>query len=111
MKKKEPLSKMFVVEQGGFQYAVAEGDRIRVPRIDVQEGTEITLGRVLMMRNGDTVKVGTPHVDGAEVRAKVVGHGKYDKIFVMKKRRRKNYKRKSGHRQGFTTVQITSVSA
>ncbi len=102
---------MFVVEQGGFQYTVAEGDRIRVPRIDAQEGAEITLGKVLMMRDGDAVKVGTPQLEGAAVRATIVGHGKCKKIFVMKKRKRKNYKRKSGHRQAFTTIQITSAVA
>jgi large subunit ribosomal protein L21 len=100
-----------VVEQGGFQFKVSEGDTIKVPLLDVDQGSEVVLERVLLVGEGDSMKIGTPTVDGAEVRAKVLDHGKEDKILVIKKKRRKDYKRKNGHRQPFTTLQITSINA
>ena len=100
-----------IVEQGGFQYKVSEGDTITVPLLDGEKGDEITLKRVLLVGEGDAVKVGTPTVEGAEVRAKIVDHGKNDKVLIMKKKRRKDYKIKKGHRQDYTQLQITSISA
>jgi large subunit ribosomal protein L21 len=100
-----------IVEQGGFQFRVAQGDTIRVPLVEAEKGQEITLDKVLLVGDGDTVKVGTPLVSGAKVMAKVVEHGKGKKILVMKKHRRKDYKRKNGHRQDFTQIQITSITA
>ncbi|MBD3391117.1 MAG: 50S ribosomal protein L21 [Chitinivibrionales bacterium] len=100
-----------VVEQGGFQFTVTEGDTIRVPSVDADEGKEISLDRVLLVRDGDAVKVGTPEVKGAKVRAKVMGNGKGPKVLVVKKKRREDYKRKNGHRQPFTRLQITSIKA
>ncbi len=100
-----------IVEQGGFQYKVAEGDTINVPLIDAEEGAEISLGRVLLLQNGDDLKIGAPVVDGAAVKAKVVAHGKDKKVLVIKKKRRKDYKRKNGHRQDYTRIEITSISA
>ncbi len=101
---------MTIIEQGGFQYKVAEGDTISVPLINAEKGDEITLDRVLLVSKDDAVTVGTPVVDGAEVKAKVVEHGKDKKVLVMKKKRRKDYKLKNGHRQDFTQLQITSIS-
>ena len=101
---------MTIIEQGGFQFKVAEGDTINVPFIDAEQGTEITLDRVLLVSKDDAVTVGTPVVEGAEVKAKVVEHGKDKKVLVMKKKRRKDYKKKNGHRQDFTQLQITSIS-
>ena len=100
-----------VVEQGGFQFTVSEGDTIRVPLVESDEGNEIAIDKVLLIRSGDSVKVGTPEVEGAKVSAKIVGHGKAKKILVVKKKRRKDYKRRTGHRQDFTQLQITSISA
>jgi large subunit ribosomal protein L21 len=99
-----------IIEQGGFQYKVSEGDKIQVPFIKAEEGEEITLDRVLLVSKDDDVTVGTPIVEGAEVKAKVIVHGKDKKILVMKKKRRKDYKVKNGHRQDFTQLQITSIS-
>lgn len=98
-----------VVEQGGFQYTVKEGDVIEVPSIEAEAGSEIAMDRVLLVKDGDAVKIGTPVVEGAEVRAKVVEHTKGDKVTIMKKRRRKDYKRKTGHRQNYTKVQVISI--
>jgi large subunit ribosomal protein L21 len=100
-----------IVEQGGFQYKVSEGDTIKVPMIEAEKDAEIALEKVLMIGNGDQVKIGSPLVEGAVVKAKVVDHGKYRKAVIMKKKRRKGYKRKTGHRQTFTKLKITSISA
>lgn len=104
--------KMFtIVEQGGSQFKVSEGDTLKVPFIaDVEEGKEITLDRVLLVSKDDAVTVGTPIVAGAEVKAEVVEHGKDKKVLIIKKKRRKDYRRKNGHRQDFTRIKITSVS-
>jgi large subunit ribosomal protein L21 len=100
-----------IVEQGGFQYKVSEGDTIKVPMIQAEKDAEIALEKVLMIGNGDQVTIGSPLVEGAVVKAKVVDHGKYRKVVIMKKKRRKGYKRKTGHRQTFTKLKITSISA
>ncbi|MGD9201010.1 MAG: 50S ribosomal protein L21 [Chitinispirillia bacterium] len=99
-----------VVEQSGFQFKVTEGDTIRVPLIEAEKGKEITLDRVLLIGEGESITVGTPTVEGAEVKAKVIDHGKNKKVMVMKKKRRKDYKLKKGHRQDYTQLQITSIS-
>jgi large subunit ribosomal protein L21 len=105
-------SPMFtIIEQAGFQFKVAEGDTIRVPRMQAEQGSEVTLGKVLMVCNGDQTKIGSPAVDGAIVKAKVLEHGKADKVLIMKKKRRKDYKVRRGHRQTFTKLQITSIAA
>lgn len=98
-----------IVECGGFQYKVAVGDVIEVPLMKEDEGAEVTLERVLAtIEQGESV-FGTPTVDGVTVKAKVVGHGKGRKVLVIKKRRRKDYKRKNGHRQDYTKLEITSI--
>jgi large subunit ribosomal protein L21 len=110
-KKKQTEPLVSVVEQGGFQFTVSEGDTIRVPHLDAEAGKEIALDRVLLIRGQGAVKVGTPEVEGATVRARIIEHGKARKVLVIKKKRRKDYKRKNGHRQPFTQLQITSISA
>jgi large subunit ribosomal protein L21 len=100
-----------VVEQGGFQFRVSEGDTIRVPRIEAEAGSEVSLDRVLLVGEGESVKIGAPVVEGAEVKATVVDHGKDDKVLVVKRKRRKDYKRKNGHRQPYTRLQIKTISA
>ena len=101
---------MTIVEQGGFQFKVSEGDTINVPLIDAETGSEITIDRVRLVDDGTTVKIGTPVVDGVVVKAEVVDHGKDDKVLVIKKHRRKDYHRKNGHRQNFTNIRITSIT-
>lgn len=100
-----------IVEQGGFQYKVSEGDTIKVPKIEAEKESEISFDKVLMIQNNDEVKIGTPIVEGAVVKAKVVDHGKYRKIVIIKKKRRKGYKRKTGHRQMFTKLKVISITA
>lgn len=100
-----------VVETGGKQYKVTEGDVIFVEKLDVEEGAEVTLDKVLMAGEGDAVKVGTPVVEGATVTAKVVKNGKSKKVVVFKMKRKKNYRRKKGHRQPYTKLEITAVNA
>lgn len=99
-----------IVECCGFQYKVSEGDIIRVPHIDAEQDAEITLEKVLMTQDGEKSVIGAPVIQGASVKAKVLGHGRYAKILVMKKKRRKDYLRKNGHRQSFTRLQITSIN-
>ena len=100
-----------IVEQGGFQYKVSEGDVIEVPLVKGEAGQELILDRVLLISEGDDVKVGTPVVAGAEVKAEIVEHGRIKKVMIIKKNRRKDYQRKNGHRQDFTTIKITAVKA
>ncbi len=94
-----------VIETGGKQYIVKEGDVIRVEKLDAQPKSEISFDKVLMV--GD--KVGNPYVENAKVEAKVIRTAKAKKIIVFKFKRRKGYKRKKGHRQYFTEVKITKI--
>ncbi len=99
-----------IVETGGKQYRVSEGQTLRVDRIEAEEGSELTLEQVLMV-GGEKVAVGTPYVKGAAVKARVVRHGRARKVVVFKMKRRKNYRRKRGHRQHFTELRILEVRA
>jgi len=100
-----------VVDLGGSQIKVEEGDRIRVNTIPGEPGDKVTLENVLLIeRDGDT-KVGTPRVEGATVEASILEHGKAKKIRVFKMKRRKGYRRHNGHRQPFTELQIEKISA
>lgn len=96
-----------IIRSGGKQFRVEEDGNVRVPLMDKQVGDEIELDVLLLA--GDETKTGTPLVDGARVTATVVDHGRDDKIIVFKKKRRKQYKRKQGHRQGYTTLKIDSI--
>ena len=100
-----------IIEQGGFQYKVTEGDVLEVPLIKEEAGQEITIDRVLLISEGSDIKVGAPVVEGASVKAEIVEHGRGPKVLVMKKMRRKDYKRKNGHRQDFTKIKITAINA
>jgi large subunit ribosomal protein L21 len=100
-----------IVDCGGFQFKVSEGDVIQVPHINADKEAEITIDKVLMTVDGDKTKVGTPTIAGASVKATVVDHIKGPKVFIFKKRRRKDYRRKTGHRQLYTKIKIVSVSA
>ncbi|MEF8833974.1 MAG: 50S ribosomal protein L21 [Halofilum sp. (in: g-proteobacteria)] len=100
-----------VIQTGGKQYRVAQGDKLRVERLDAAEGEQVDLSEVLLVSDGDDVKVGTPRVDGASVQARVVAHGRGKKIEIMKFRRRKHHQKSTGHRQNYTELEITGISA
>jgi large subunit ribosomal protein L21 len=100
-----------VIKTGGKQYRVSEGDRLRVESLDVEAGSEISFDQVMLVGAGDSVKVGTPLVAGAVVKAVVEDHGRGDKVIIIKFRRRKHHRKQAGHRQWFTEVKITGISA
>ena len=100
-----------IIETGGKQYKVAQGDVVFIEKLDVEEGAEVTFDKVLMAGEGDAVKVGTPVVEGAKVTAKALKNGKGKKVVVFKMKRKKNERKKKGHRQPFTKVEITAVNA
>jgi large subunit ribosomal protein L21 len=97
-----------VIKTGGKQYRVSQGDRIRVEKLPGEVGADITLDEVLML-GGDKVSVGAPLVSGASVSAKIVAQDRAKKIIVFKYKRRKGYRRKYGHRQPYTELEITGV--
>ena len=100
-----------VIKTGGKQYRVAAGEKIKVEQIAADVGQEIVIDQVLAVGNGAELRVGTPLVSGATVKAIVVAHGKHDKVRIFKMRRRKHYQRHGGHRQSYTELQISAVSA
>ena len=100
-----------VIKTGGKQYKVSEGDVIFIEKLEVAEGDSVTFDKVLVVADGENVTVGAPLVDGATVTAKVEKQGKAKKIYVFKMKRKKNYRRKKGHRQPFTKVVIESIQA
>lgn len=99
-----------IIEQGGAQFKVTPGVTIRVPLINADEGTEIKIDKVLLTADGENVKVGTPVVSGVSVTAKVVDHIKASKVMIIKRKRRKDYRRTNGHRQQYTRLQIVSIN-
>ena len=98
-----------IIETGGKQYKVNEGDVLFIEKLDVNEGDTVTFDRVKAVSVGDEFKVGAPTVEGATVSAKVLTNGKAKKIYVMKYKAKKNEKKKIGHRQPYTKVQIVSI--
>ena len=98
-----------VIVTGGKQYKVTEGEFLKVEKLDVATGEAINLDRVLLVANGDDVKIGLPVVDGAKVTAEVVSHGRHDKVRIIKFRRRKHHMKRQGHRQWFTEIKITGI--
>ena len=100
-----------VIKTGGKQYRVAAGEKIKVEQIAADVGQEIVLDQVLAVGSGADLKVGTPLVSGASVKATVVAHGLHDKVRIFKMRRRKHYQKSQGHRQQYTELQIGTISA
>jgi large subunit ribosomal protein L21 len=100
-----------VIKTGGKQYKVQEGDTIRVEKLEGSEGDNIKLDTVLMLTDGDKVTVGTPLVEGASVSATVKSQGRGEKIKIIKFKRRKQYRKQMGHRQAYTELAITGISA
>ena len=99
-----------VIRTGGKQYRVSEGDKVRVEKLTGEVGEYLKFPEVLML-GGDKVAVGTPLVKGAEVTAQIVAQGRGKKIIVYKIKRRKTYRRKAGHRQAYTELQVTGIQA
>jgi large subunit ribosomal protein L21 len=100
-----------VIESGGKQHRVVEGETLKLEKIEVATGDSIEFDRVLMVGGSDDVKIGTPTVEGSKVTAEVVAHGRHKKIKIIKFNRRKHYRKETGHRQWFTEVKITGISA
>ena len=100
-----------VVKTGGKQYRVSAGEKLKVEQIPADVGAEIALDQVLLVADGEAVMLGTPLVAGATVKAKVIGHGRGDKVRIFKMRRRKHYQKRQGHRQNYTELQIVSINA
>ena len=98
-----------VIKTGGKQYRVEQGDTLRVERLTAAEGEQVEIDDVLLIADGDDIKVGTPKVEGSKVEARVRSHGRGDKIDVIKFRRRKHHQKRTGHRQDFTELEITGI--
>lgn len=100
-----------VIKTGGKQYRVAEGQTLKIEKLDVDEGTAVEFDTVLMIADGDQIKVGSPYIDGARVSATVKSQGRGPKVLIVKFKRRKHYRKTQGHRQSFTEVRIGGISA
>jgi len=100
-----------VIETGGKQYKVQEGDVLFIEKLDAEEGSTVTFDKVLAVSSEGNVTFGKPLVENASVSAKVIGQGKGKKIIVFKFKPKKNYRRKTGHRQPYTKVQIEKINA
>ena len=100
-----------VFSTGGKQYRAAVGDKVKVEKLEAEKGSTFELDQVLMVGEGDDVKVGTPVVDGGKVTATVVEHGRGDKVRIIKFKRRKHHMKQMGHRQYFTQIEITGIDA
>ena len=98
-----------IFRSGGKQFRAEKGRTVRVPLIGAEPGASITFDEVLLAHSGNDVVTGTPLIEGAAVEAEIVGHGRDKKIVVFKHKRRKNYRRKTGHRQDYTEVRIKAV--
>ena len=98
-----------VFRTGGKQFRAEPGKKIRIPTMEVEPGDSVTFDDVLLASDGKEVQVGAPMVDGAKVKAEVVRHGRDKKIIVFKRKRRKGYRRKQGHRQGFTEIRVDEI--
>ena len=100
-----------IIRTGGKQYQVEAGDTLRVEKLQGEVGDTLELSDVLLLVDGETVKVGQPVVDGAKVVAKILEQGRHKKVLVFKKKRRKGYQVKKGHRQMYTALSIETISA
>ena len=99
-----------VIATGGKQYRVKEGDVLRVEKLGVDEGSTVDFDRVLVVGQGDSIKVGTPYIEGGKVSAEVRCHGRGDKVEIVKFRRRKHHRKQMGHRQSYTELVVKKIS-
>ena len=100
-----------VIETGGKQYRVSEGQTLRVEKLVAEVGSNVDLDKVLMIADGDDIKIGAPVVENGKVTATVKSHGRGDKVKIVKFRRRKHHMKTQGHRQSYTELEITGISA
>ncbi|AKH21412.1 50S ribosomal protein L21 [Sedimenticola thiotaurini] len=100
-----------VIQTGGKQYRVSEGDTVKVEKLSAEEGATLDLDKVLMVANGEDIKIGTPYVAGGKVTATVKSHGRGKKVTILKFKRRKHHMKRQGHRQWYTELEITGISA
>lgn len=100
-----------VIKTGGKQYLVSPGDKIKVEKLDKKEGQEIVFSDVLLVEKNKKIEIGTPKVKEAKVGAKILKHGKGDKVIIFKYKSKKRYKRKIGHRQPFTEIEIVDIKS
>ena len=99
-----------VIKTGGKQYRVAEGQSLKVEKLDIEEGAAVEFDQVLMIADGDRIQVGAPYIDGARVSATVKSQGRSPKVLIVKFRRRKHYRKTQGHRQSYTELKISGIS-
>jgi large subunit ribosomal protein L21 len=100
-----------VMVTGGKQYRVMKGEYLRVELLDVEPGSTVDFDQVLMLGDGENITIGTPVIAGAKVTASVRAHGRHDKVRIVKFRRRKHHRKQMGHRQHYTEIEITGISA
>ena len=100
-----------VIETGGKQYRVKQGQYLKVEKLEADEGSSVDLDKVLLVADGDDLKVGAPYLDGGKVTATIKSHGRGKKIRIVKFRRRKHSRTTQGHRQSYTEIEITGISA
>ena len=100
-----------VIKTGGKQYRVVIGEKLKIEQLPAAVGEQIVLDQVLMVGEGDGVKIGSPALAGANVSATVVAHGRHDKIRIFKMRRRKHYQKHQGHRQNYTEIRVDTINA
>ena len=100
-----------VIKTGGKQYRVSAGEKLKVEQIPADIGAEIVLSEVLLLANGEDLTLGTPLISGAAVTAKVVSHGRGEKVHIYKMRRRKHYRKSQGHRQNYTEIEIVGITS
>jgi large subunit ribosomal protein L21 len=99
-----------VIKTGGKQYRVAAGEKLKIEQLPADIGADIVLDQVLLVADGDNLKMGRPLVAGASVQAKVLAQGRHDKVRIFKLRRRKHYQKHQGHRQNYTEIEITGIT-
>jgi large subunit ribosomal protein L21 len=99
-----------VIQTGGKQYRVAEGSTLKVEKLNADEGASVELDKVLMVTDGDDVRIGAPYLEGGKVTATVKSHGRAKKVNIIKFRRRKHHMKRQGHRQAFTEIEVTGIS-
>lgn len=99
-----------VIATGGKQYRVAQGEKLRVEKLDAEEGASVEFDNVLLVGSGEDVKVGAPYVEGGKVTATIKSHGRGEKVEIIKFRRRKHSRKQMGHRQHYTELEITSIA-
>jgi|TARA_B110000438_G_scaffold89240_1_gene88723 large subunit ribosomal protein L21 len=100
-----------IVNISGKQYRITKGEQVKVPSLNTEAGKKVSFDQVLLTDDGKKVKVGTPTIKGVSVSATVINHGRDRKVVIFKKKRRKGYRRKNGHRQSYSLVQIDAISA